>query len=251
AAGLIRKQPQDLLWVIGTGASATVVPGIPVLCSRRGCIEAFIKAAEQLDVLHSEDVTEFCKRVIRDRDFLVVVHDLIRKMSPVLQWARDHIKYGVLHIHGMYTDSCGMVLDPPGYKDVTQDPKVMLCVLQNLYHTKSFLFWGCGETLHDQIFQGLFLYTVKNNMYLEHYMLVPKENKTHSFKLQTDMLLHGIKIVSYGDCFEYFPDCVQDLTLSIILSSGESSALHRSVNGETYLSQFKLLVMWLSVTHLK
>lgn len=44
----------------------------------------------------------------------------------VLQWARGHIKYGVLHIHGLYTDPCGMVLDPSGYKDVTQDPEVMV-----------------------------------------------------------------------------------------------------------------------------
>lgn len=63
-------------------------------------------------------------------------------LCQVLQWARGHIRYGVLHIHGLYTDPCGMVLDPSGYKDVTQDPEVME-VLQNLYRTKSFLFVGC------------------------------------------------------------------------------------------------------------
>ncbi|XP_028942043.1 protein FAM118A isoform X1 [Antrostomus carolinensis] len=211
---LIRKQPRDLLLVIGTGVSAAVAPGIPALCSWRSCIEAVIEAAEQLEVLHPGDVAEFRKKVIKDRDLLVVAHDLIRKMSPVLQWARGHIKYGVLHIHGLYTDPCGMVLDPSGYKDVTQDPEVME-VLQNLYRTKSFLFLGCGETLRDQIFQALFLYTVKNKVDLEHYMLVLKENEDHFFKLQADMLLHGIKVVSYGDCFKQFPEYVQDLTAQI------------------------------------
>uniref|UniRef100_A0A667FP92 Family with sequence similarity 118 member A n=1 Tax=Lynx canadensis TaxID=61383 RepID=A0A667FP92_LYNCA len=285
---LIRKQPQELLLVIGTGVSAAVAPGIRALCSWRSCIEAVIEAAEQLEVLHPGDVAEFRRKVMKDRDLLVVAHDLIRKMSPrtgdtkpnffqdclmevfdnlehhiqnplvlqsvlslmdrgtmvlttnydnlleifgqqqskpmesldlkdktkVLQWARGHIKYGVLHIHGLYTDPCGMVLDPSGYKDVTQDPEVME-VLQNLYRTKSFLFVGCGETLRDQIFQALFLYSVPNKVELEHYMLVLKEDEDHFFKHQADMLLHGIKVVSYGDCFDYFPGYVQDLASQI------------------------------------
>ncbi|XP_073738737.1 protein FAM118A isoform X2 [Callorhinus ursinus] len=285
---LIRKQPQELLLVIGTGVSAAVAPGIPALCSWRGCIEAVIEAAEQLEVLHPGDVAEFRRKVTKDRDLLVVAHDLIRKMSPrtgdtkpnffqdclmeifdnleqhiqnplvlqsilslmergtmvlttnydnllelfgqqqskpmesldlkdktkVLQWARGHIKYGVLHIHGLYTDPCGLVLDPSGYKDVTQDPEVME-VLQNLYRTKSFLFVGCGETLRDQIFQALFLYSVPNKVELEHYMVVLKENEDHFFKHQADMLLHGIKVVSYGDCFDHFPGYVQDLATQI------------------------------------
>ncbi|KAM9204291.1 LOW QUALITY PROTEIN: protein FAM118A [Mergus octosetaceus] len=284
---LITKQPRDLLLVIGTGVSVAVAPGIPALCSWRSCIEAVIEAAEQLEVLHPGDLAEFRKKVIKDKDLLVVAHDLIRKMSPrtgdtnpnffqdclmevfdnlerhiqnpvvlqsilrlmerdtmvlttnydnlleifghqqgkpmesldlkdkdkVLQWARGHIKYGVLHIHGLYTDPCGMVLDPLGYKDVTQDPEVME-VIQNLYQTKSFLFLGCGETLRDQIFQALFLYTVKNKVDLEHYMLVLKENEA-IFKLQADMLLHGIKVVPYGDCFKQFREYVQDLTTQI------------------------------------
>ncbi|XP_039719131.1 protein FAM118A isoform X1 [Pteropus medius] len=285
---LIRKQPQELLLVIGTGVSAAVAPGIPALCSWRSCIEAVIEAAEQLEVLHPGDVAEFRRKVTKDRDLLVVAHDLIRKMSPrtgdtkpnffqdclmeifdnleqhiqnplvlqsilglmergtmvlttnydnlleifgqqqnkpmesldlkdktkVLQWARGHIKYGVLHIHGLYTDPCGLVLDPSGYKDVTQDPEVME-VLQNLYRTKSFLFVGCGETLRDQIFQALFLYSVPNKVDLEHYMVVLKESEDHFFKHQADMLLHGIKVVSYGDCFDYFPGYVQDLAVQI------------------------------------
>lgn len=88
-------------------------------------------------------------------------------------------------------------------------------VLQNLYRTKSFLFMGCGETLRDQIFQALFLYAVKNKVDLEHYMLVLKENEDQFFKLQADMLLHGIKVVSYGDRFESFPEYVQDLASQI------------------------------------
>ncbi|XP_044533486.1 protein FAM118A isoform X1 [Gracilinanus agilis] len=301
---LIRKQPHDLLLVIGTGVSAAVAPGIRALRSWRSCIEAVLEAAEQLEVLHPGDVAEFRKKVKKDRDLLVVAHDLIRKMSPrtgdtkpnffqdclmevfdnleqhiqnptvlqsiltlmergtmvlttnydnlleifgqqqnkpmesldlkdktkVLQWARGHMKYGVLHIHGLYTDPCGMVLDPSGYKDVTQDPEVMVCcqdqqgppgwgsrgeVLQNLYRTKSFLFVGCGETLRDQIFQALFLYSVQDKVDLEHFMVVLKENEDHFFKHQADMLLHGIKVVSYGDCFDYFPEYVQDLATQI------------------------------------
>ncbi|XP_036615055.1 protein FAM118A isoform X3 [Trichosurus vulpecula] len=211
---LIRKQPHDLLLVIGTGVSAAVAPGIRALCSWRSCIEAVLEAAEQLEVLHPGDVAEFRKKVMKDRDLLVVAHDLIRKMSPVLQWARGHMKYGVLHIHGLYTDPCGMVLDPSGYKDVTQDPEVME-VLQNLYRTKSFLFVGCGETLRDQIFQALFLYSVQDKVDLEHFMVVLKENEDHFFKHQADMLLHGIKVVSYGDCFDHFPEYVQDLAAQI------------------------------------
>lgn len=80
---LIRKQPQELLLVIGTGVSAAVAPGIPALSSWRSCIEAVIEAAEQLEVLHPGDVAEFRRKVTKDRDLLVVAHDLIRKMSPV------------------------------------------------------------------------------------------------------------------------------------------------------------------------
>lgn len=69
--------------MMGTGVSAAVDPGIPALCSWRSCIEAVIEAAEQLEVLHPGDVAEFRRKVTKDRDLLVVAHDLIRKMSPV------------------------------------------------------------------------------------------------------------------------------------------------------------------------
>lgn len=80
---LIQKQPQELLLVIGTGVSAAAAPGIPALCSWRSCLEAVIETAEQLDVLHPGDVAQFRRKVMKDRDLLVVAHDLIRKMSPV------------------------------------------------------------------------------------------------------------------------------------------------------------------------
>lgn len=101
---LIRKQPQELLLVIGTGVSAAVAPGIPALCSWRSCIEAVIEAAEQLEVLHPGDVAEFRRKVMKDRDLLVVAHDLIRKMSPV--------SLSQTRISG-FTDD--VVLDQAGY----------------------------------------------------------------------------------------------------------------------------------------
>lgn len=70
----------------------------------------------------------------------------LKDKTKVLQWAQGHMRYGIFHIQSLYTDPCGMVLELSGYKDVTQDPEV---ALQNLYHTKSFLFVGCGEMFHD------------------------------------------------------------------------------------------------------
>ncbi|KAF4795037.1 hypothetical protein TURU_096610 [Turdus rufiventris] len=242
---LIRKQPRDLLLVIGTGVSAAVAPGIPALCSWRSCIEAVLGAAEQLEVLHPGDVAEFRRKVIKERDLLVVAHDLIRKMSPrtgdtkpnffqdclmeVFDNLEQHIQNPVVlqsilrlmergtmvlttnydNLLEIFGQQQGKPMESLDLKDKDKE------VLQNLYRTKSFLFLGCGETLRDQIFQALFLYTVKNKVDLEHYMLVLKENEDHFFKLQADMLLHGIKVVSYGDCFQQFPEYVQDLTAQI------------------------------------
>ncbi|CAH2305806.1 Hypothetical predicted protein [Pelobates cultripes] len=275
---LTKKNPSDLVLVIGTGVSAAVAPGVPALRSWRCCIEAVIDAAEQFEVLHPGDIVEFRKRALREQDLLVVAHDLIRKMSPrtgdntpsffqdclmevfddlethiqnptilesiislmdkgatvlttnydnllelygqkigkpmesldlndkakVMQWAQSRLQYGVLHIHGLYTRPCGMILDPSGYKDVAQD-NVLLDELQSLYCRKSFVFLGCGETLRDQIFQALFLYTMPNKVSMEHYMLVRKENADAFYKLQADMLLNGIKLMSYGESFTNFP----------------------------------------------
>lgn len=113
-------------------------------------------------------------------------------------------------------------------------------VLQNLYRTKSFLFLGCGETLRDQIFQALFLYTVKNKVDLEHYMLVLKENEDHFFKLQADMLLHGIKVVSYGDCFQQFPEYVQDLTAQICKQRSPGNVASSTAQSAAGPGQFAL-----------
>ncbi|XP_060695872.1 protein FAM118A-like isoform X1 [Hemiscyllium ocellatum] len=285
---LTRKEPCELLLVIGTGVSAAVAPHIPALCSWRSCIEAVINAAEDLEVLHPSDITEFRHKLTEDRDLLVLAHDLIRKMSPrtgdtkpnffqdclmevfdnlnchiqnpmlldailqlmdrgtmvlttnydnllelfgqqqgkpmesvdlkckdkVVQWARGLQKYSVLHIHGLFTDPCGLVLDPSGYKDVMHDQDLME-EFQELYRTKSFVFLGCGETLRDQIFQALFLYSVQDKVDLEHFMLVRKDSHDHFFKLQAEMLLHGIKIVSYGDRFECMPQYFHDLVTQI------------------------------------
>ncbi|XP_010835912.1 PREDICTED: protein FAM118A isoform X4 [Bison bison bison] len=242
---LIRKQPQELLLVIGTGVSAAVAPGIPALCSWRSCIEAVIEAAEQLEVLHPGDVAEFRRKVTKDGDLLVVAHDLIRKMSPrtgdakpnffqdclmevfddlerhiqnplVLQSILSLMERGTMVLTTNYDNLLEIFgqqqskpMESLDLKDKTKE------VLQNLYRTKSFLFVGCGETLRDQIFQALFLYSVPNKVDLEHYMLVLKESEDHFFKHQADMLLHGIKVVSYGDCFDYFPGYVQDLATQI------------------------------------
>lgn len=37
-------------------------------------------------------------------------------------------------------------------------------------------------------------------------MVVLKESEDHFFKHQTDMLLHGMKVVSYRDCLTTFQD---------------------------------------------
>ncbi|XP_055506128.1 protein FAM118A-like isoform X2 [Leucoraja erinacea] len=300
---LTRKEPSELLLVIGTGVSAAVAPHIPALCSWRSCIEAVINAAEDLEVLHPSDIGEFRQKVTEDRDLLVLAHDIIRKMSPrtgdtkpnffqdclmevfdnlhsqiqnpmlfdailqlmdqgtmvlttnydnlleifgqqqgkpmesidlkckekVVQWARGLQKYSVLHIHGLFTDPCGLVLDPSGYKDVMHDQDLME-EFQELYRIKSFVFLGCGETLRDQIFQALFLYSVQDKVDLEHFMLVRKDSHDHFYKLQAEMLLHGIKIVSYGDCFEYMPQYFRDLVAQICRRRSPDSSAADSTN---------------------
>ncbi|XP_049551002.1 protein FAM118A isoform X5 [Orcinus orca] len=242
---LIRKQPQELLLVMGTGVSAAAAPGIPALCSWRSCIEAIIEAAEQLEVLHPGDVAEFRRKVTKDGDLLVVAHDLIRKMSPrtgdskpsffqdclleVFDNLEQHIQSPLVLQSILSLMERGTMVLTTNYDNLLEifgqqhnKPMVSLDLkdktkeaLQNLYRTKSFLFVGCGETLRDQIFQALFLYSVPDKADLEHYMVVLKESEDHFFKQQADMLLRGIKVVSYGDCFDYFPGYVQDLATQI------------------------------------
>ncbi|XP_063287107.1 protein FAM118A-like [Pelobates fuscus] len=292
-----KKNPSDLILVIGSGVSAAVAPGVPALRSWCCCFEAVIDAAEQVELLHPGDVVEFRKRMLHEQDLLAVAHDLIRKMSQrtghskpnffqdclmevfdgleshiqnptvlesivslmdkgakvlttnydnllelygqkmgrpmtsldlndkvkVLQWVQSYINYGVLHIHGLYTDPCGVILDPCVYKDVAQDCKLM-DELQNLYSNKSFIFLGCGETLLDQIFQMLSLYTVQNKVSMEHYMLVRKENTDTFYKLQGDLLLKGIKLMSYGDSFTNFPLYIKGLSALICKERTENIA---------------------------
>uniref|UniRef100_A0A2D4GTX7 Uncharacterized protein n=1 Tax=Micrurus corallinus TaxID=54390 RepID=A0A2D4GTX7_MICCO len=222
---LIRKQPQELLLVIGTGRTGDAKPNFFQDC----LMEVFDNLDQHIQ--HPALLLSILQLMERGTMVLTTNYDNLLEIfgqqqhkamesldlkdkDKVLQWAKGYLRYGVLHIHGLYTDPCGMVLDPSGYQEVTQDPEVMEA-LQNLYRRKSFLFVGCGETLRDQIFQALFLYTVKNKVELEHYMLVRKENEDQFFKLQADMLVHGIKVVSYGDCFEHFPGYLQDLTAQI------------------------------------
>ncbi|KAL7982750.1 hypothetical protein Chor_010348 [Crotalus horridus] len=242
---LIQKRPQELLLVIGTGVSAAVAPGIPALCSWRSCIEAVLEAADQLEVLHPGDVADFRQKVSKDRDLLVVAHDLIRKMSPrtgdakpnffqdclmeVFDNLDQHIQHPAVLLSILQLMERGTMVLTTNYDNLLeifgqQQHKAMESLdlkdkhkeaLQNLYRRKSFLFVGCGETLRDQIFQALFLYMLKNKVELEHYMLVRKENEDQFFKFQADMLVHGIKVVSYGDCFEDFPGYLQDLTAQI------------------------------------
>ncbi|XP_063290203.1 protein FAM118A-like [Pelobates fuscus] len=129
----------------------------------------------------------------------------------VLQWVQSRIRYGVVHIHGSYRDPCGMILDPCGHQNDAQDFELMN-ELQNLYCKKTFIFLGCGEALRDQVFQALFLNTVQNKVRMEHYMLVRKNNIDAFYQLQANMLLNGIKLMSYGDSFTNFPSFIKGLS---------------------------------------
>ncbi|XP_063306948.1 protein FAM118A-like [Pelobates fuscus] len=141
----------------------------------------------------------------------------------VLRWVQRRIKYGVLHIHGLYTDPCGLILDRSGYKDAVQDYKLMLELLK-LYSKKCFVFLGCGETLLDQIFQALSLYIMQNKVSVDHYMLVRKENADTFYKLQADLLFKGIKLMSYGDSFTDFPLYIKGLSALICKERTENFA---------------------------
>ncbi|XP_053309948.1 protein FAM118A-like [Spea bombifrons] len=314
---LTKKHPGNLLIVIGTGVSASALPGIRALTSWRSCIEEMIAVAEQIEVLHPMDASELRNNLRENQDLMVVAHDLVRKMSPrsddskpsfyhdclpeifedldvhiqnptalesilslmergaivlttnydnllevygqnqgkpmesldlkdkakVLQWARGLNKYGVLHIHGLYTKPCVMALDPFEYKYLTQDLELM-GTLENLYSTKCFLFLGCGDILKDYVFQELFLRNVYNKVNLEHFMLVIKENEDHFFKLQADMLLYGIKLITYGDTFKKFPEYVKCLSSELCNqkslyaeNSGKMSAAPSKPTSDTTLKR--------------
>lgn len=44
----------------------------------------------------------------------------------VLEWAQEKRKLSVLHIHGVYTNPCGIVLHPAGYQNVLRNTEVMV-----------------------------------------------------------------------------------------------------------------------------
>lgn len=150
-----------------------------------------------------------------------------------------------MHIHGVYTNPCGIVLHPAGYQNVLRNTEVMVslgsvqmmlmflasellwkCInvdycwhqqreIQKLYETKSFVFLGCGRTVDDTTFQALFLEAVKHKSDLEHFMLVRREDVGEFKKLRDNMLDKGIKVISYGDEYADLPEYFERLANEI------------------------------------
>ncbi|MEQ2158034.1 hypothetical protein GOODEAATRI_008048, partial [Goodea atripinnis] len=123
---------------------------------------------------------------------------------------KEKRRLSVLHIHGVYTNPCGIVLHPAGYQNVLRNTEVM-----NLYETKSFVFLGCGRTVDDTTFQALFLEAVKHKSDLEHFMLVRREDVGEFKKLRDNMLDKGIKVISYGDEYADLPEYFERLANEI------------------------------------
>lgn len=44
----------------------------------------------------------------------------------MLEWAQEKRRLSVLHIHGVYTNPCGIVLHPAGYQNVLRNTEVMV-----------------------------------------------------------------------------------------------------------------------------
>uniref|UniRef100_A0A8C3FXM5 Protein FAM118B n=1 Tax=Chrysemys picta bellii TaxID=8478 RepID=A0A8C3FXM5_CHRPI len=206
------KKPQELVLVIGTGISAAVAPKVPALKSWKGLIQALLDAAIDFDLLEEEESRKFQKCLQEDKNLVHVAHDLIQKLSPVLEWAQEKRKLSVLHIHGVYTNPSGIVLHPAGYQNVLRNTEVMI---QKLYENKSFLFLGCGRTVDDTTFQALFLEAVKHKSDLEHFMLVQRGDVDEFKKLRENMLDKGIKVISYGNEYADLPDYFERLTSEI------------------------------------
>lgn len=146
-----------------------------------------------------------------------------------------------MHIHGVYTNPCGIVLHPAGYQNVLRNTEVMVSPdsadgarvsvltkrinvdscwrhqreIQKLYETKSFVFLGCGRTVDDTTFQALFLEAVKHKSDLEHFMLVRREDVGEFKKLRDNMLDKGIKVISYGDEYADLPEYFERLANEI------------------------------------
>ncbi|XP_060702771.1 protein FAM118B isoform X4 [Hemiscyllium ocellatum] len=216
------KRPQDLVLVIGTGVSAAVAPQVPALKSWTGLIQALLDAANDFDLLEDEENKRFQKSLREDKNLVHVAHDLIQKLSPVLEWAQEKRKLSVLHIHGVYTNPSGIVLHPLGYQNVLRNTEVMR-EIQKLYETKAFVFLGCGRTVEDTTFQSLFLEAVRNKSDLEHFMLVRRDDVDEFKKLRENMLDKGIKVISYGDDYFDLPEYLERLTNTICSPGRQAS----------------------------
>ncbi|XP_059494946.1 protein FAM118B isoform X4 [Stegostoma tigrinum] len=216
------KRPQDLVLVIGTGVSAAVAPQVPALKSWTGLIQALLDAANDFDLLEEEENKRFQKSLQEDKNLVHVAHDLIQKLSPVLEWAQEKRRLSVLHIHGVYTNPSGIVLHPLGYQNVLRNTEVMR-EIQKLYETKAFVFLGCGRTVEDTTFQSLFLEAVRNKSDLEHFMLVRRDDVDEFKKLRENMLDKGIKVISYGEDYFDLPEYLERLTNTICSPGRQAS----------------------------
>ncbi|XP_077578898.1 protein FAM118B isoform X4 [Stigmatopora nigra] len=107
--------------------------------------------------------------------------------KKVLEWAQEKRRLSVLHIHGVYTNPCGIVLHPAGYQNVLRNTEVM----------------------------ALFLEAVKHKSDLEHFMLVRREDVGEFKKLRDNMLDKGIKVISYGDDYADLPEYLERLASEI------------------------------------
>ncbi|XP_078510293.1 protein FAM118A-like [Lissotriton helveticus] len=146
----------------------------------------------------------------------------MQDIPKVLHWSKGHRRYGILHLHGKYSDPSGILWDTNEYKELLHNPD-LVDALHTLYYKKSFVFLGCGESLRDQIFQALFWHSVEKSHESEHYMLVLKKDDDYFFKLQKDMLLLGIKVISYGDSCMQFPQYLKSV-FSLISEERRSDA---------------------------
>uniref|UniRef100_A0A2K6TFC4 Protein FAM118B n=1 Tax=Saimiri boliviensis boliviensis TaxID=39432 RepID=A0A2K6TFC4_SAIBB len=228
------KKPRELVLVIGTGISAAVAPQVPALKSWKGLIQALLDAAIDFDLLEDEESKKFQKCLHEDKNLVHVAHDLIQKLSPVLEWAQEKRKL-------IYTNPSGIVLHPAGYQNVLRNTEVMVKI-QKLYENKSFLFLGCGWTVDDTTFQALFLEAVKHKSDLEHFMLVRRGDVDEFKKLRENMLDKGIKVISYGNDYADLPEYFKRLACEIstrgrsagMVREGQlngSSAAHSEIRG--------------------
>nr|XP_014341136.1 PREDICTED: protein FAM118B [Latimeria chalumnae] len=224
---LKNKLPHELVLVIGTGVSATVAPQVPALKSWKGLIEALLDAACDFDLLEEEESRQFKKCITEGRNLVHLAHDLMQKLSPVLEWTQGKRK-GVLHLHGVYTNPTGIVLHPAGYQNVLRSTEIMKAI-QILYETKSFVFLGCGRTMEDTTFQTLFLEAVRHKTELEHFMLVRKDNVEEFKKLRENMLDKGIKVISYGENYSDMPPYFERLANEICKRAAHRNERRKSI----------------------